>query len=162
MAITGIVAVARNNAIGRGGKLPWHYSADLRHFKQTTLGGAILMGMTTWRSIGRPLPGRLNLVLSRSPRSEIGEDLIFVKSKQEALSISRYLRTDLFVIGGSVVFSLFQDEIDTWIVTRIPETVANADVFMPDDFLNGFTLEETRELDEGLAVEIFRRNAVLG
>ncbi|HCA57471.1 MAG TPA: dihydrofolate reductase, partial [Blastocatellia bacterium] len=66
MTLIGIVAIAENFAIGKGGKLPWHYPADLKFFKETTTGNAVVMGRTTWDSIGRPLPNRLNIVLSRS------------------------------------------------------------------------------------------------
>ncbi|HSK71207.1 MAG TPA: dihydrofolate reductase, partial [Pyrinomonadaceae bacterium] len=70
MSIIGIVAIAQNYAIGRGGKLPWHYSADLKFFKETTLNNAVVMGFNTWKSIGKPLPKRLNIVLSRSAEIE--------------------------------------------------------------------------------------------
>ena len=63
--IIGIVAVDRNGAIGKGGKLPWHYSADMKFFKQTTTGNACVMGFKTWRTLKNPLPNRLNIVLSR-------------------------------------------------------------------------------------------------
>jgi len=64
--IIGIVAIAKNYAIGKDGKLPWHYSSDLKFFKETTAGNAVVMGSNTWRSIGKPLPNRLNVILSRS------------------------------------------------------------------------------------------------
>ena len=67
MRISIIAAVAENGVIGRGGKLPWHLSADLRRFKQLTMGHTIIMGRRTWESIGRPLPGRRMVVVSRQP-----------------------------------------------------------------------------------------------
>lgn len=155
--IIGIVAVAENNAIGKDGKLPWHYPADLKFFKQTTTGNAVVMGMNTWRSIGRPLPERLNLVLSRSAQIDRAENLIFLRSEKEALDLAKYLNCDLFVIGGSKTYAEFADSIDEWIVTRVPITVHDADVFMPVDFLAGFELADARELGDGLRVEIFRR-----
>ncbi len=157
MAIIGIVAVARNNAIGKDGKLPWHYPADLKFFKQTTTGHAVVMGMNTWRSIGRPLPNRLNIVLSRSAQIDTADDLIFLRSEKEALDLAKYLNCDTFIIGGSKTFAEFSSSLDAWLVTRIPETIDDADVFMPDDFLGGFDLVETRELGDGLRVETFRR-----
>ena len=72
MAFIGIVAIAKNFAIGKDGKLPWHHSADLKFFKQTTLGNTVVMGSNTWRSIGKPLPGRLNVVITRG--SDIAEE----------------------------------------------------------------------------------------
>ncbi len=157
MSIIGIVAVAQNNAIGKDGKLPWHYPADLKHFKETTIRHAVVMGMNTWRSFGKPLPNRLNIVLSRSAQIDRAENLIFLRSEKEALDISRYLNCDLFVIGGSKTYAEFADALDAWIVTRVPVTVEDADVFMPADFLDGFEIVETRELGDGLKVETHRR-----
>ncbi|MGD9588558.1 MAG: dihydrofolate reductase [Pyrinomonadaceae bacterium] len=157
MAIIGIVAVAKNNAIGKGGKLPWHYPADLKFFKQTTTGNAVVMGMNTWRSIGRPLPKRLNIVLSRSAQIDRAEDLIFLRSEKEAIDLARFLNCDLFVIGGSKTYAEFADAIEKWFVTRVPVTVDDADVFMPEDFLSGFEAVESQELGDGLRVETFRR-----
>ncbi len=157
MAIIGMVAVAKNNAIGKGGKLPWHYPADLKFFKQTTTGNAVVMGMNTWRSIGRPLPNRLNIVLSRSAQIDQAENLIFLRSEKEALDLSRYLNCDMYVIGGSKTFAEFAVKIDGWIVTRVPVEVNDADVFMPANFLEGFKLTEAFELGDGLRIETFRR-----
>ena len=157
MAIIGIVAVARNNAIGKDGKLPWHYPSDLKHFKETTTGQAVVMGTNTWRSIGRPLPNRLNIVLSRSAQIDKAENLIFLRSEKEALDLAKFLKCDLFVIGGSKTYAEFTDKINAWIVTRVPVTIEDADVFMPADFLNGFEIVESRELADGLTVETFRR-----
>ena len=161
MAIIGIVAVAKNLAIGRDGKLPWHYSADLKHFKQTTTGHAVVMGSNTWRSIAKPLPNRLNLVLSRSAQLDTADDLIFLRSEKEAIDLAKYLRCDLFVIGGSKTFAEFAPYLDSWIVTEVPETVEDADVFMPNDFLDGFNAVEARELGDGLIARTFHRQAVL-
>lgn len=155
--IIGIVAVAENNAIGKDGKLPWHYPADLKHFKETTTGQAVVMGMNTWRSIGKPLPNRLNIVLSRSAQIDRADDLIFLRSEKEALDLAKYLKCGLFVIGGSKTYAEFAKKIDEWIVTRVPVKIDNADVFMPEEFLEGFASVETRELGDGLRVETFRR-----
>jgi len=161
MAIIGIVAVAQNLAIGKEGKLPWHYPADLKHFKQTTMGGVVVMGSNTWRAIGRVLPGRLNVVLSRRAQIDVGHDLLFLRSEMEAVDLAKYLSGDLFVIGGSAIYKAFAPHIDAWIVTEIPETVENADVFLPRDYLSGFSETEARELDGGLVVKTFRRDTVL-
>ena len=157
MAIIGIVAVAQNLAIGKDGKLPWHYPADLKFFKETTTGNAVVMGMNTYRSIGRPLPNRLNIVLSRSAQIDRAENLIFLRSEKEALDLAKYLNCDLFVIGGSKTYAEFAERIDAWLVTRVPESVENADVFMPDNFLHGFQSVDSNELGDGLAVETYRR-----
>ena len=159
MTLIGIVAIAENFAIGKGGKLPWHYPADLKFFKETTMGNAVVMGRTTWGSIGRPLPNRLNIVLSRSGSIEPQPGVILLRSKEEVLSLAGYLRGDVFIIGGAKTYENFADVIDKWIVTEIPETVEDADVFMPRDFIEGFDESERRELGEGLTVRTFRRRA---
>ena len=157
MAIIGIVAVARNFAIGKDGKLPWHYSADLKHFKETTTGQAVVMGSNTYRSIGKPLPSRLNIVLTRSAQIDTADDLIFLRSEKEAVDVAKYLKCDVFVIGGAKTYAEFAPLIDAWIVTHVPIEVENADVFMPYDFLNEFDSVEKREIGDGLVVETFRR-----
>lgn len=155
--IIGIVAVGKNNAVGKDGKLPWHYSADLKFFKETTTGHAVVMGFNTWRAIGKPLPNRLNIVLSRSAQLEDDANLLFLRSKDEVVMLSKYLRRAAYVIGGAKTYAEFADVIDGWIVTRIPLDVESADTFMPDDFLDGFSVVETLELADGLNVETFRR-----
>ena len=158
--IIGIVAISKNNAIGKGGRLPWHYPADLKFFKETTMGNAVVMGANTWRSIGKPLPGRLNIVLSRAGNIVLYSDVMRLGSKDEVVTLSQYLNGDIFIIGGAKTYEAFADVIDKWIVTRVPMEVADADTFMPNNFLNGFTKVESKELDDGLCIEILQRNAI--
>ena len=158
--IIGIVAIAKNCAIGKGGKLPWHYSADLKFFKQTTGGNAVVMGSTTWRSIGKPLPGRLNVVLSRSDDLDTPSDVLVLHHKDEVVMLAKYLNCDMFIIGGAKTFANFADVIEQWIVTEVPMTVENADAFMPDSFLSGFQDFELTELEPGLVVKRFHRKLV--
>jgi dihydrofolate reductase len=157
MAIIGIVAIAKNFAIGKDGKLPWHYSADLKFFKQTTVGNAVVMGFNTWKSIGKPLPKRLNIVLSGSQTIENQLEALLLRSVRETLALSKYLRGDLFVIGGAATYANFADAIEKWIVTEIPQTIEDADTFMPPDFLRGFQLRENKTLDAELSVKIYER-----
>ena len=159
--IIGIVAVAKNNAIGKDGKLPWHYPADLKFFKETTTRHAIVMGFNTWRAIGKALPNRLNIVLSRSAQLEDDANLLFLRSKDQVIKLSEYLKCDVFIIGGAKTYVEFADVIDKWIVTQVPIDVEGADTFMPADFLDGFSVVETLELADGLVVDIFRREQVL-
>jgi dihydrofolate reductase len=157
MGLLGIVAISDNYAIGRDGTLPWHYSADLKHFKETTTGGTIVMGSSTWRSIGRALPGRVSIVLSRSEMTDLPDGVILCHSKKQVLERAERFDGDIFVIGGASVFESFQDEIQRWIVTRIPETIEDADVFMPVQFLDDFELSDRKEIGDGLTVETFDR-----
>lgn len=155
--IIGIVALARNYAIGKDGKLPWHYPADLKFFKQTTTGNAIVMGWNTWRSIGRPLPGRLNIVLTRNGQIDTHSDLRLMRTEEEVLKLAREYDGDVFIIGGSKTYESFAGEIDKWLVTRVPIEVEDADTFMPSDFLDGFEVRDRTDLGDGLTVEVFRR-----
>lgn len=157
MSIIGIVAVAQNYAIGKNGKLPWHYSSDLKFFKRTTLNHAVLMGFNTWRSIKRPLPKRLNIVLSRSNKVEHQPNVLLIRSIEEATALIKYLNCDLFVIGGAKTYENFADVIEKWIVTEIPEVVEDADTFMPREFLEGFDLRETIELEDNLKVKVYEK-----
>lgn len=155
--IIGIVAIARNYAIGRDGKLPWHYAADLKFFKQTTLGHAVVMGFHTWSSIGKPLPKRLNIVLSRNSNLENQPNVLLLRSVEEVLALADYLKCDLFIIGGAETYKNFAEAIEKWIVTEVSDAVQGADTFMPEDFTSGFDLAETKELANDLRVKIYSK-----
>jgi len=155
--IIGIVAIAKNYAIGKDGKLPWHYSADLKFFKETTNGNAIVMGSNTWRSIGKPLPNRLSVILSRTNDIETQPNVVVVRGKAEVIALANFLKGDLFVIGGAMTFNNLADAIEKWFVTEVPDIVEEADTFMPKDFLDRFQLSETRELEGHLTVKTFSR-----
>lgn len=174
-SITAIVAVDRRGAIGKGGAVPWRYPADMKFFRRQTTGHACVTGRGTWESFPKPLPNRLNIVLSRtmSPYPAAAPDggaaaaadtpsVIVLRDRQEVLSLAGYLREELFVIGGAQVYEAFLGDIDRWIVTEIPETVEGADVFMPKDFLRGFTPYDTEELEPGLRATFYRRDRAGG
>ncbi len=123
--ITLVAAMGRNREIGLAGRMPWHLPAELQHFKQLTLGKAILMGRKTWQAIGRPLPGRQNIVISRNPSfSAAGADVCM--SLEAAVEIAR--SAEVMVIGGGQLYSLalplarrmmltlidIEPEADTW------------------------------------------------
>ncbi|HEY6802180.1 MAG TPA: dihydrofolate reductase [Pyrinomonadaceae bacterium] len=150
--IIAIVAVSKNNAIGRDGKLPWHYSADMKFFRETTTGNAIVMGRKTWLSLGKPLKNRLNIVLSRESNIEPEESLVVLRDVESVISFSKSLTTDLFVIGGAQIYQAFMPYIDRWLVTKVPLVVEDADAFMPEDFLKGFTQTTSTELQDDLKV----------
>jgi len=155
--IIGIVAISKNFAIGKDGKLPWHYSADLQFFKQTTTGNAIVMGWNTWMSIGKPLPNRMNIVLSRRGKIDEKTEVIVVRNKEAVLKLAKGFDGDTFIIGGSQTFETFADEIEKWYVTEVPVTVEGADTFMPRDFLDGFQKSDEIDLGGGLRVRAYTR-----
>ena len=157
--IIGIVAIAKNFAIGKNGELPWHYSADLKFFKQTTTGNAVVMGFNTWKAIAKPLPNRLNVVLSRSETIDHQPNVLLLRGKDETLALAKYLNCDLFVIGGAKTYENFTDVIEKWIVTEVPLSVEDADTFMPREFLEGFEPFGVTDLGEGLTVREFQRKS---
>lgn len=153
--IIGIVAISKNYAIGKDGKLPWHYPADLKFFKQTTTGNAVVMGMNTWRSIGKPLPNRLNIVLSTSGNIDPQPNVLLMQSKESVLALAEFLNCDVYIMGGAKTYDTFADVIEKWIVTHVPIQVDDADVFMPEEFLDGFETVDQEELGDGLVVKYY-------
>ena len=126
-AISMIVARSRNHVIGRDNQMPWKISADLQFFKRVTMGHPVIMGRKTWESIGRPLPGRRNIVVSRNQAYEAsGGEL--VGSLDEALnSLSEFPR--VFVIGGEQLFKQAFDKADRLYITEIDLDIEGGDTF---------------------------------
>ena len=156
--IIGIVAVDRNGAIGKGGKLPWHYSADMKFFKQTTMGNACVMGYNTWLTLKKPLPNRLNIVLSRKAEIEPQESVMVCRDVESVLSMAEDGEGDLFVIGGAQVYGAFLPHIEKWLVTEVPLTVDGAETFMPKNYLEGFEKTSMMEIGDGLTVSVHIRS----
>ena len=160
--IIGIVAVDQNLAIGKGGRLPWHYSADMKFFKETTIGNAVVMGRRTWLTLKGPLPDRQNIVLSREQNLPAQDSLIVLRDKNAVLELVSSQDIHLFVIGGAQVYETFLPHIERWIVTEVPLAVEGADTFMPVGFLDGFEMYELRQLNEGLRVKFYERESGFG
>ena len=156
--IIGIAAVDRKGAIGKGGKLPWHYSADMKFFRETTMGHAVVMGRKTWLTIGKPLKNRLNIVLSRDTDIEPQESLIVLSDIDSVLSFYRSLTTDLFVIGGAQIYEAFLPHIEKWIITEVPLTVQGPDAFMPKGYLEGFKAVDAKPLGDDLLVKFYEKS----
>ena len=157
MSLIGIVARARNQAIGRGGTLPWRYPADLKFFRQQTTGHACVMGRRTWESLPQPLPRRLNIILSRSLSIIPPPSVIVLRRAAEVLSLQSFLKDDIFVIGGAEIYQAFAPHIEKWLVTEIPVTVPDADTFLPPGLLNGYEITGNIELAAGLGVTVYER-----
>lgn len=155
--IIGIVAVDRKGAIGKGGKLPWHYSADMKFFKQATIGNACVMGYNTWLTLKKPLPNRLNIVLSRKAEIELQESVVVCRNIESVISMAENLEDDLFVIGGAQVYRAFLAHVEKWLVTEVPLTVEGADTFMPENYLEGFERVDSLRLDDDLSVSVYIR-----
>ena len=155
--IIGIVAVDRNNAIGKGGRLPWHYSSDLKFFRAQTTGNVCVMGHRTWLTLKSPLKNRLNVVLTTRAEVEPQPGVIVLRDKSSVLSLREYLACDIYIIGGARVYESFLEEIDRWVVTEVPLSVEGADTFMPENFLEGFASSDTLQLEEDLKVTFYER-----
>jgi dihydrofolate reductase len=155
--IIGIAAVDRKGAIGKGGKLPWHYSSDMKFFRETTVGNAVVMGRKTWLAISKPLKNRLNIVLSRDTDIEPQESLVVFSDIDSVLSFNKSLTTDLFVIGGAQIYEAFREHIEKWIITEVPLTVHGADAFMPKGYLEGFEMVDSKSLDDDLTVKFYQK-----
>lgn len=119
MKLTIIVAVAENGVIGRGSELPWRLPADFRHFKRATMGHHLLMGRRTFESIGRALPGRTTVVISRG-RPELPEGARRAGSLAEAIAIARDAGDDeAFVAGGAAIYRRALPLADRMLLTRV-------------------------------------------
>ncbi len=136
MKISLIVAMASNRAIGLNGQMPWHLSADLKKFKKITMGAPILMGRKTYESIGRPLPGRTNIIISRnsgySPSAGSGQEsgcLVFNDINKALASCGD--AKEVFVIGGSDFYETMLPVADTLYLTLIHQEFPG-DTFFPE------------------------------
>ncbi|WP_088103998.1 dihydrofolate reductase [Halalkalibacter urbisdiaboli] len=127
--ISFIFAMDEQRTIGKDNDLPWHLPADLAFFKRTTLGHTIVMGRKTYESIGRPLPKRRNVVLTRSQDFQApGCEVVHSVDEVKALSNED---EELFIIGGTELFKLFWNDVDRLYVTKIHETF-EGDTFFPE------------------------------
>ncbi len=132
MIRTIVVAASENNVIGINNQLPWHLSDDLKFFKKVTLGKPVLMGRKTFESLGRPLPKRLNIVLSRNPIS-LPDGVMHFTTYEEAISFLEQQNTEeVCVIGGGVVFAEYLHTIDQVFLTRVHTILENGEVFFPE------------------------------
>ncbi|MBT3772730.1 MAG: dihydrofolate reductase [Euryarchaeota archaeon] len=132
MRIVLLAAMDKNRAIGISGELPWHLSTDLQRFKERTLGRPIVMGRATFESIGRPLPGRTNIVLTRNTEWEV-DGVSVVHDTESALEIAwKEGAEELCVIGGGQVYALFLGKADVLELTFVEVEVADADTWFPD------------------------------
>jgi dihydrofolate reductase len=128
MIVSIIVAVAQNDVIGSDNGLPWHLPDDLKRFKALSLGKPVVMGRKTFASIGRPLPGRLNIVVSRQPGLQI-DGVAVVKSIDEAFAAAGAV-PEVVVIGGAEIFRQVLPRVHTIHLTRVHARVPG-DVFFP-------------------------------
>ena len=118
-----------NREIGVDNQLPWHLPKDLKHFKEITSGHPIIMGRKTYESIGKPLPNRTNIVISRK-KDWFEEGILIVGSIKEAIKFGQKIDEDIFILGGGNIFEQTMDIADKLEVTEI-KTNIEADTFFP-------------------------------
>jgi len=123
-----IVAASENNVIGNKGGMPWHLGADLKYFKATTMGHAIIMGRKTFESIGRALPGRRNMVISRNKDFQVPEGVELYASLEEALKAAP---EDAFVMGGGQIYNQAWPLASRYYITRVHTTIEEFDTVVP-------------------------------
>lgn len=140
-----IVAIADNYAIGKDNALLWHISEDLRFFKRKTLGWPVIMGRKTFESIGRALPGRVNIVISRG--FSTGEEVEIAGSLEEAFAIAESTNLEkCFVMGGGQIYAQALESADRLVVTHVHVVIEDADTFFPPIDPQMWTVEGRSEL----------------
>ncbi|MGQ0738480.1 MAG: type 3 dihydrofolate reductase [Bacteroidota bacterium] len=130
MTISLIVAAATNNAIGKDGKMPWRLPNDMKHFKNITWGMPVVMGRKTFESLGKVLPGRKNIIISRQPGWK-ADGTVVVKSIEDALFVARETDAkEVMVVGGGEIYKALFDKASRIYLTRV-EAEPEADTFFP-------------------------------
>ncbi len=130
VTISLVVAAATNNAIGKDGKMPWHLPNDMKHFKNTTWGMPVVMGRKTFESLGKPLPGRKNIVISRQPGWK-AEGAVVVSSIEDALFLVKETDAkEAMVIGGGEIYKTLFEKAKRIYLTRV-EAEPEADTYFP-------------------------------
>ncbi len=133
MILSMVAAVGKNRELGKNNALLWNIPEDMQYFRDTTRGHVVIMGQRTFESIGRPLPKRVNIVLTQDKNFAF-EGVIVAYSLKEALLLAEQYEKDgeAFVIGGAMVYSLFLPKSDRLYLTLIDASFPDADVFFPE------------------------------
>mgnify|MGYP001329156966 FL=1 len=149
MSIKLICAVSKNNVIGNNNKLPWSISEDLKRFRELTSENIIVMGRKTYDSIGRPLPKRENLVLSKNKKLKIENAKVF-NTPQEILDFyhKREEEKDLFIIGGNYIYELFIEYCDYLLITFVDKEYTGDAYFPKIDWAEWELTNEERKSDD--------------
>ena len=131
MSVSIIVAVADNNAIGRNNQLLWHISEDLKFFKRTTSGFPVIMGSRTFSSIGRPLPKRRNIVISRTLKRDAVPGVEIFDNLKTAIESALGESDEVFIIGGGMIYEETIKFADKLYITEVHTVIEDADTIFP-------------------------------
>jgi dihydrofolate reductase len=128
-----IAAIGKNNELGKGNDLLWKFPADQKHFREITSGHTVIMGRKTFESIGRPLPNRKNIVITRD-KSYLRDGVDVVHSLEEAFNLANNLpdKNEIFIIGGEEIFKQAMPLADRLYITHIEAEDSDANVFFPE------------------------------
>jgi dihydrofolate reductase len=140
-----VAAVADNGVIGVDGEIPWRISEDFAHFKATTMGHTLVMGRATYESIGRPLPGRTSLVLTRDPDWS-ADGVVVASSLEAALDHADELPGDVMVVGGAAVYAAALEIADEQILTEVHQSPLG-DTYYPSFDGAEWVMSRREELD---------------
>jgi dihydrofolate reductase len=151
MEIILIAAMAANRVIGRGSTIPWDIPGEQTRFKETTMGSSLIMGRKTWDSIGCPLPGRRNIVVTRQTDFQVSGAEV-VHSLEQGLALTAN-EEKVFIIGGAQLYQLALAQADTLILTELDQEVVG-DVFFPQFSCPPFALVQTEEITEPVRYSI--------
>lgn len=147
-----IVAVTENDAIGKNGNLLFRLKDDLKNFKNLTTNNVVIMGRKTFESIGKPLPNRLNVIISKTMKKEtFNPNLIIVDSLENAIEKCKFLNKTLYIVGGGQIYkeAIEKDIVDEIILTRIKKRVDDADTFFPKiDYYGKWTIKDVKSYEE--------------
>lgn len=157
-----IVAVDNKNCIGKGNEMPWHIPSDFKYFKECTHGHPIIMGRKTFESIGRPLPGRLNIVLSRKTDLDLGGKVVVMDDLKKAVEFAKnnqdYDSSKVFIIGGAQIYKSSLGLTDEFYITKVNTEVEGGDAFYPELPAEAQLLSSREAFDKfDLKFEVFKR-----
>jgi dihydrofolate reductase len=158
MIYSHVVACAENGTIGRNGQLPWHLPDDLRRFKRLTDGHVLIMGRKTYDSIGRPLPGRFTIVVSRQDLV-LPRNVSLVHSLEEAYQLAESLAPhwgeEVFIIGGGEIYRQSLDKVERIYLTRVHQK-SEGDTTYPDPSERDFVVADEESVQGPLPFTVFR------
>lgn len=150
MRVSAIAAMAKNRVIGVDNDLPWHLPEDLKFFRDKTKGALMIMGRKTYESLGKPLPGRFHLVVTRNPEYKVAHERVrVVQSIDEALEMARSMSPpwpdEVFVVGGGEIYAQSLARVDVIYLTRIERDYAGSARFPEFESGGQFRLSESRD-----------------
>lgn len=152
--VTLLAAVGENGVIGRGGGLPWQLPGDLPHVKRTTFGHVVVMGRRTYDSIGKPLPGRTTIVVTRDPEWAVA-GVTACQDFDAALRVAAQIDPSVFVLGGAEIYRLAMAYADRLLISEVPQS-PDGDTYFPE-IDPAMWVETDRDPRDGFDVVTYRR-----